>query len=78
MLDPDSPLDVGQKPAAAKPHEHHGATPAATEKVEDPVCHMKIDPSKAAGGSLTVDGVKSYFCSSSCRAKFLAEHPEAK
>ncbi|MBL8916383.1 MAG: YHS domain-containing protein [Archangium sp.] len=107
VLDADSPLDVGEKPAPAKPHHHHpgmqmpAPEPAPEEKpaaekppdakphvhpvaapspetVEDPVCHMKIKPAKAAGGSLTVDGVTSYFCSSSCREKFLAAHPEAK
>lgn len=100
VLDPESPLDVGEKPAPAKPHQHHPGMqmpapepekpPAAKphvhptsaapvpETVEDPVCHMKIKPEKAGGGSLTVNGVKSYFCSSSCRAKFLAANPEAK
>ncbi|MFT3712850.1 MAG: hypothetical protein QM817_34795 [Archangium sp.] len=109
VLDAESPLDVGDAPAPAKPHQHHGSMPmappaevpapevkppaakphehhvteapvpaAVDEKVEDPVCHMKINPAKAGGGSLTLDGQKNYFCSSSCRSKFVAAHPEAK
>ena len=36
---------------------------------EDPVCHMKVDPTKAAGSSK--HGATSYlFCSTGCKAKF--------
>jgi YHS domain-containing protein len=75
VLDAADPLDVGEKPAAAEPHHHHhGAAmepaPQVDQLVEDPVCHMKIKVSKAAGGSVTVNGVTSYFCSNSCRLKF--------
>jgi YHS domain-containing protein len=66
-----APAPEPQKPPAAKPHEHHGAAaPPAAELVEDPVCHMKIDPAKAGGGSVTRDGKTYYFCSTSCRSKF--------
>jgi Cu+-exporting ATPase len=40
-------------------------------EVHDPVCGMKVDPSKAAA-SLKHDGVTVYFCSQGCAAKFRA------
>lgn len=49
---------------------HHHAAPAAT--VKDPVCGMTLDPTKAKGGSVTVDGKTFHFCSSSCRREFEA------
>lgn len=65
----------------AQPHHHHPA-PAATEAapalVIDPVCKMKIDPTKAKGGSLELKGETFFFCSTSCRTAFVKEHPEAK
>jgi len=39
--------------------------------LHDPVCGMKVDPSKAAA-SLTHQGVTVYFCSQGCAAKFRA------
>jgi P-type Cu+ transporter len=36
--------------------------------VEDPVCHMKIDPKGAAGESR--HGETYFFCSKGCKAKF--------
>ena len=43
----------------------------ATEKtmVVDPVCHMTIDESKAAGKS-EYNGKTYYFCAVSCKTKF--------
>jgi Cu+-exporting ATPase len=43
-------------------------TPTTT-LTTDPVCHMTVDPAKAAGAS-TFGGETYYFCSSSCEAKF--------
>lgn len=55
----------------ADPHAgHHHAAPSAT--VKDPVCGMTLDPTKAKGGSVTVDGKTFHFCSSSCRREFEA------
>lgn len=46
-----------------------GAAPA---KATDPVCHMSIDPAKAAGKSQ--HGSETYhFCSAGCKAKFDAD-----
>ena len=43
---------------------------ATTEnKIIDPVCGMKVDPSKAAGQSIH-DGKTYFFCSASCKRKF--------
>lgn len=44
--------------------------PAA--KVTDPVCHMTIDPAKAAGKS-THGATTYHFCSSGCKKKFDAD-----
>jgi len=42
---------------------------ASGATAEDPVCHMQIHSSKAAGTS--THGVMTYhFCSTSCKAKF--------
>src|SRR5450631_1851624 len=38
-------------------------------EVHDPVCGMKVDPSKSAA-SLHHEGVTVYFCSQGCAAKF--------
>lgn len=40
--------------------------------VTDPVCHMKIDPKRAAGKS-EHEGATYYFCSGGCKAKFDAD-----
>jgi YHS domain-containing protein len=81
----DAPAQAPE-PAAMPPH-HHGAmkpkapapaVEAAPASVLDPVCKMKIDPTKAKGGSLTVDGKTSFFCSAPCRKTFLSQHPGAK
>jgi Cu+-exporting ATPase len=45
------------------------ATTTTATLVEDPVCHMKIDPAKAAGKS--THGPQTYhFCSPGCKGKF--------
>ncbi len=43
-----------------------------TAMVVDPVCHMTIDPSRAAGQS-TVGDQTFYFCALSCKKKFDAD-----
>lgn len=40
-----------------------------TETVHDPVCHMDIDPTTAAGTS-EYKGQTYYFCSPGCKASF--------
>jgi YHS domain-containing protein len=40
-----------------------------TETVHDPVCHMDIDPSTAAGTS-EYEGVTYYFCGRGCKLDF--------
>ncbi|MFA6954253.1 MAG: heavy metal translocating P-type ATPase [Thermoanaerobaculia bacterium] len=52
-------------------HEHHGLE-HADNRVIDPVCGMKIDPSKAAGTSRAGD-TTVYFCSPRCKEKFDAD-----
>jgi xanthine dehydrogenase accessory factor len=37
--------------------------------VEDPVCHMKVDP-QAAAGSFLFAGVTYYFCNPHCKSSF--------
>jgi YHS domain-containing protein len=39
---------------------------------KDPVCHMEVDPKKAAGQS-TYEGQIIYFCALGCKAKFDAD-----
>lgn len=46
--------------------------PTAETSHIDPVCHMTVDPQRAAG-STTHDGKVFYFCSKSCLQKFQAE-----
>jgi YHS domain-containing protein len=38
----------------------------------DVVCHMQVDPAKAAGKS-EYNGKTYYFCSNGCKAKFDAD-----
>src|SRR5262245_50232658 len=52
------------------PHEHHESTPAAS--AIDPICHMTVDPAKAAGTHVH-EGQTYYFCSTHCLHKFRAE-----
>ncbi|HEX6331625.1 MAG TPA: heavy metal translocating P-type ATPase [Actinomycetota bacterium] len=53
-------------------HEHEEAKEEAMETVRDPVCGMDIDPATAAG-TAEHDGTTYYFCSESCRERFVAE-----
>ena len=46
------------------------------EKIKDPICKMEIDTAKAI--KLTQDGLTYYFCSESCRQKFLKQSPTRK
>jgi Cu+-exporting ATPase len=41
-----------------------------TAITKDPICGMTVDPAKALHADR--DGVTSYFCSESCKEKFLA------
>ena len=43
------------------------------DQVTDPVCGMHVAPQTARGGSVTHAGTTRYFCSPSCREKFVAE-----
>jgi Cu+-exporting ATPase len=45
--------------------------PVQTIEVHDPVCGMKVDPTRAAG-SVEYRGDTAYFCSQGCAAKFRA------
>ncbi len=42
------------------------------ESVKDPVCGMDVTPGRAAGGSAEHAGTTYWFCSPSCRDKFIA------
>jgi P-type Cu+ transporter len=52
-------------------HHHTGGTALSTTK--DPVCGMDVIPGQAAGGSAGYAGSTYWFCSNSCREKFLAD-----
>jgi Cu+-exporting ATPase len=57
------------------PHEHRRPSSAAGEDAtaKDPVCGMDETPNNAAGGSAKHRGRTYWFCSPSCREKFIAE-----
>ena len=46
--------------------------PSAPASELDPVCHMKVDPGKAAGTSV-FEGTTYYFCSPACLSRFKAD-----
>lgn len=46
------------------------------EKIKDPICKMGIDTSGVI--KLTQGGITYYFCSESCRQKFLKQSPAGK
>ena len=48
--------------------EMHGNTSAASKRVTDPVCGMKVDPATAISHQHA--GMQHYFCSQHCREKF--------
>lgn len=50
--------------------EHSAVSPEPT--VKDPVCGMSVDPANARH-KVTYEGTAYYFCSESCRSKFMAE-----
>ena len=52
-------------------HAHQGPTPAEN-RVKDPVCGMEVDP-HTAKHTAEHNGHPFYFCSTGCRAKFLAD-----
>src|SRR5499433_36502 len=55
--------------------KHSGSSPTSNEFVMiDPICGMKVEPSKAAGNQV-YDGQTYFFCSHHCLAKF-KENPE--
>ncbi len=51
--------------------ELHGNTSAASKRVTDPVCGMKVDPATALSHQHA--GMQHYFCSEHCREKFRAD-----
>ena len=48
------------------------ASREVSESVKDPVCDMDVTPGRAAGGSAEHAGTTYWFCSPSCRDKFVA------
>jgi Cu+-exporting ATPase len=69
-------LDKMRGMAAAKQGadaaEHASSASSAAGSATDPVCHMKVDPAKAAGKSEHA-GEAYYFCSPGCKQKFDAD-----
>jgi Cu+-exporting ATPase len=57
------------------PDTHHGPARQATASsaVKDPVCGMDVVAGQAGGGSAQYDGITYWFCSPSCRERFIAE-----
>lgn len=56
-------------------HSHHSGAPANpknTSAATDPVCGMSVNPATAAHKA-EADGATYYFCSASCREKFVAD-----
>lgn len=56
-------------------HSHPQPSLAPTEpaQADDPVCHMKVDPSAPRGGSYAYRDTTYVFCSPKCRDKFIAD-----
>lgn len=52
-------------------HEHSASTPATAAVHVDPVCGMSVD--EQTPHSAEAAGVRYFFCSGSCRAKFLGD-----
>lgn len=52
------------------------AEPVPPMKVIDPVCGMKVDPTKARGGNHEYAGTTYFFCNPRCKERFSAD-PEA-
>jgi P-type Cu+ transporter len=53
-------------------HEQEHGVPSATA-VKDPVCGMEVVPGQARGGSAEYGGRTYWFCSTTCREKFVAD-----
>jgi xanthine dehydrogenase accessory factor len=60
-------LRRNQEKKAVTPHGF--ADVSASPLVEDPVCHMKVDPQTAAG-SFYFAGITYYFCNAHCKNSF--------
>jgi Cu+-exporting ATPase len=60
--------DGHDRPEHAHPNHGHPPTTAV-----DPVCGMDVEPGRAAGGGAEHAGMTYWFCSPSCREKFLAD-----
>ena len=54
-------------------HDHGHAHPEPSAATKDPVCGMDVVPGQAAGGSAEYAGSTYWFCSESCRTKFVAD-----
>ena len=70
MLILRSPLSLCRKTQVEMSEQGHNQKMKQAEE-HDPVCGMKVDPSKAAA-SVEHEGAKIYFCSQGCAAKFRA------
>lgn len=77
--EPHVPEHEGRNDHARHDHSDHGqhhppaqASSDRTEMVKDPVCGMNVDP-VTAKHSATHDRETYYFCSASCRTKFVAD-----
>jgi len=53
-------------------HDHGDTGRVAPATTKDPVCGMDVVPGQAAGGSAQHAGTTYWFCSDSCRKKFIA------
>ena len=54
-------------------HDHGHAHTATSRTTKDAVCGMDVVPGTAAGGSAEYAGSTYWFCSESCRTKFVAD-----
>lgn len=50
-------------------HSAHDSSGGGSQRMEDPVCGMQVDPAHAAG-TRTIGGTTFYMCSADCLAKF--------
>jgi Cu+-exporting ATPase len=70
--DPAKYLQGGGGPHEMHADAKHADHAADAQLVTDPVCGMRIDPTKAAGHH-DYKGTRYYFCNPSCRTRFIAE-----
>ncbi|HVZ18287.1 MAG TPA: heavy metal translocating P-type ATPase [Terriglobales bacterium] len=78
--DPETYLNKTATPAPMSGMVMLGQVGVKPKLETDPVCHMQVNPAKAAG-KYTYQGTTYYFCNPSCEEKFRAEperylHPE--